>query len=161
MKVVRKEKMITSWRSSWLLNKFSLSTPQEMKNRTVWRICKLMLGCKGWRDLPDNLPTPIYTYGWRGALWKCLTLEHNALTRPALNCDLCDWSPTHQSLASKSPTSHRQASFLIALGNWLTLSCERCYDMRLLTTYSKSSTFGIKNPDPCLCFHQFLYYLHL
>ena len=39
--------MITNLRSSWLLNKFSFSTTQELYKKTVWKICILMLGCKG------------------------------------------------------------------------------------------------------------------
>ena len=39
--------MITNLRSSWLLNKFSFSTIQELYKTTAWRICILMLGCKG------------------------------------------------------------------------------------------------------------------
>ena len=39
--------MINNLRSSWLLNKFSFSTIQELYKTTVWRICILMLGCKG------------------------------------------------------------------------------------------------------------------
>ena len=30
IKVMRIKEMITNWKSSWLLNKFSLSAPQEM-----------------------------------------------------------------------------------------------------------------------------------
>ena len=40
--VTRIKEMITNYRSSWLLNKFSLSAPQEMYGEYI-----LMLGCKG------------------------------------------------------------------------------------------------------------------
>ena len=45
---MRIKEMITNWRNSWLLNKFSLPA-QSLGNvqRTVWRICILLLGSKG------------------------------------------------------------------------------------------------------------------
>ena len=45
IKVKRIKEMIFNLLSSWFLNKFSLSVLQEMYR--AWRICILMLGCKG------------------------------------------------------------------------------------------------------------------
>ena len=46
IKVMRIKKMITNKRSSWLLNKSSLSTPLEMcGEQWTWRICILQLSC--------------------------------------------------------------------------------------------------------------------
>ena len=35
-------------------------------------------------SFPDNLAVPIYTPGWREALWGWSAQEHNTLTRPGL-----------------------------------------------------------------------------
>ena len=45
IKVKRIKEMIFNLLSSWFLNKFSLSVLQKMYR--AWRICILMLGCKG------------------------------------------------------------------------------------------------------------------
>ena len=50
IKVMRIKEMIINWRTSWLLNKFSLQAHLENNvKRPVQRMCILMLGCKGYK----------------------------------------------------------------------------------------------------------------
>ena len=58
MKVIRIKEMITNLRSSWSLNKFSLSTPNGNVRRTVRRIYVLMLGYKGLKVTPSAVGHP-------------------------------------------------------------------------------------------------------
>ena len=71
--VTRKQEMITNYRSSWLLQILLVST-LEIVQRTVWRICILMLGCKGFKSCSFSHPLPLKQmpkfYLWK---WPCWT----------------------------------------------------------------------------------------
>ena len=80
--VTRIKEIITSWRSSWFSNKFSLSAPQKMCKEQI-------LGCKRLTSLVLKLMTiPATNTDCPQPLWVCAVTETSLTFKPGLEVGL-------------------------------------------------------------------------